>query len=151
MFVCSLHGNREISRLTVGGSTSQRPASGRRGAEADDARTGEVRLRLDAACCDASLGEHINLTGDYLWRSSAKVGAPACVAWGCAGKIKPKPAFLHPAPPASTNAHTPHRLLGRFPASRSCSANHCPASNSLGSFVSLQRALLAWRRNLGSR
>ena len=30
---------------------------------------------LDAACCDASpLGEHINLTGDYLWRSSANVG-----------------------------------------------------------------------------
>ena len=30
---------------------------------------------LDAACCDASpLGEHINLTGNYLWRSSAKVG-----------------------------------------------------------------------------
>lgn len=40
MFVRSLHGNREISRLTVGGSTSQRPASGR-GAEADDARTGK--------------------------------------------------------------------------------------------------------------
>ncbi|EEO3868929.1 Tn3 family transposase [Salmonella enterica subsp. enterica] len=31
--------------------------------------------------------EHINLTGDYLWRSSAKVGA---------GKFRP----LRPLPPA---------------------------------------------------
>src|SRR5665647_666208 len=44
MFVRSLHGNREISCLTAGGITSRRPASGRRGAEADDARAGEVRL-----------------------------------------------------------------------------------------------------------
>ena len=40
----SLHGNREISSLTVGGWTRRRPASGRRGAEADDVRAGEVRL-----------------------------------------------------------------------------------------------------------
>src|ERR1700676_1485761 len=38
----SLHGNREISSLTAGGCTRRRPASGRRGAEADDVRTGEV-------------------------------------------------------------------------------------------------------------
>src|SRR5439155_7525319 len=40
----SLRGNREISSLTVGASTGPRPASGRRGAEADDERAGEVRL-----------------------------------------------------------------------------------------------------------
>ena len=40
----SLHGNREISSLTVGSRTRRRPASGRRGAVADDVRAGEVRL-----------------------------------------------------------------------------------------------------------
>ena len=51
MYARSLHGNREISGLTVG-PYSRRPASGRRGAEADDARTGEVRLghSSDEAC-----------------------------------------------------------------------------------------------------
>ncbi len=44
MHARSLRGNREISSLTVGGGMRQRPASGRRGAEADDVRTGEVRL-----------------------------------------------------------------------------------------------------------
>src|SRR5208283_475610 len=44
MFERSLCGNREISCSTVGGNDSKRPASGRRGAEADDARAGEVRL-----------------------------------------------------------------------------------------------------------
>jgi hypothetical protein len=44
MHARSLHGNREISSLTAGGSMRRRPASGRRGAEADDVRTGEVRL-----------------------------------------------------------------------------------------------------------
>src|ERR1700687_4801899 len=39
-----LHGNREISSLTAGGFMRRRPASGRRGAEADDVRTGGVRL-----------------------------------------------------------------------------------------------------------
>src|SRR3990172_900987 len=43
MHVRSLHGNREISSLTVGASMGWRPASGRRGAEADDERAGEVR------------------------------------------------------------------------------------------------------------
>ena len=42
MHVRSLHGNREISCLTVGARMGRRPASGRRGAEADDARAGEV-------------------------------------------------------------------------------------------------------------
>src|SRR3954468_20161987 len=40
----SLSGNREIPRL-ANGSVSLWPASGRRGAVADDARTWEVRLR----------------------------------------------------------------------------------------------------------
>src|SRR5260370_26835327 len=40
----SLHGKREISSLTAGYWTCRRPASGRRGAEADDVRAGEVRL-----------------------------------------------------------------------------------------------------------
>ena len=44
MFVRSLFGNREISGLTTAGSIRRRPASGRRGAEADDARAREVRL-----------------------------------------------------------------------------------------------------------
>src|SRR6202162_4764523 len=43
MHVRSMHGNREISGLTVGARMGRRPASGRRGAEADDARVGEVR------------------------------------------------------------------------------------------------------------
>lgn len=38
----SLNGNREISSVTAGASTGRRPASGRRGAEANDARAGEV-------------------------------------------------------------------------------------------------------------
>jgi hypothetical protein len=37
--------------------------------------------------CLSSAGEHINLTGDYLWRSSAKIGA---------GKFRP----LRPLQPA---------------------------------------------------
>src|SRR6266699_5716442 len=40
----SLHGNREVPRL-AGGGLRHRPASGRRGAVADDARSWEVRLR----------------------------------------------------------------------------------------------------------
>ena len=40
----SLHGTRELSSLTTGGGMRRRPASGRRGAEADDVRTGEVTL-----------------------------------------------------------------------------------------------------------
>src|SRR4249919_970179 len=40
----SLRGNREISSLTVDASIGRRPASGRRGAVADDVRAGEVRL-----------------------------------------------------------------------------------------------------------
>ncbi|MCX6178594.1 MAG: hypothetical protein NT163_04360 [Chlorobiales bacterium] len=44
MSVHSLFGNREISCLTVGGNICRWPASGRRGAEADDVRAGEVRL-----------------------------------------------------------------------------------------------------------
>src|SRR6266498_2988446 len=50
MHARSLHGNREISRL-AGGSTD-RSASGRRGAVADGERTREVRLRhtSDEAC-----------------------------------------------------------------------------------------------------
>src|SRR6516165_8034325 len=38
----SLHGTR--ASLTTGGGMRRRPASGRRGAEADDVRTGEVTL-----------------------------------------------------------------------------------------------------------
>src|SRR5690349_24263980 len=41
----SLDGNREISRPTGGSRLSIRPASGRRGAVADDERPREVRLR----------------------------------------------------------------------------------------------------------
>jgi len=48
---CSLRGNREISSLTVGARTDRRPASGRREAEADDARAGEVRPRRSS--CEA--------------------------------------------------------------------------------------------------
>src|ERR1700686_3208900 len=44
MHARSLHGNREISSLTAGSSMRRRPESGRRGAEADDVRTGEVTL-----------------------------------------------------------------------------------------------------------
>ena len=44
MHARSLRGNREISSLTAGGGVRRRPASGRRGAEADDVRTGEVTL-----------------------------------------------------------------------------------------------------------
>src|SRR2546426_12072044 len=51
----SLYGNREISGLTVGAGTGSRPASGRRGAEADDERTGEVRS-ISSSCetCEQS-------------------------------------------------------------------------------------------------
>src|SRR5260370_12108094 len=44
MHARSLRGNREISSLTAGGGMRRRPASGRRGAEADDVRAGEVTL-----------------------------------------------------------------------------------------------------------
>ena len=44
MHARSLHGNREISSLTAGGGMRRRPAAGRRGAEADDVRAGEVTL-----------------------------------------------------------------------------------------------------------
>ena len=44
MHARSLNGNREISSLTVGGGIRRWPASGRREAEADDERAGEVRL-----------------------------------------------------------------------------------------------------------
>src|SRR6202521_4791312 len=44
MHARSLHGNRELSSLTAGGFMRRRPALGRRGAEADDVRTGEVTL-----------------------------------------------------------------------------------------------------------
>ena len=44
MHARSVRANREISSLTAGGAMRWRPASGRRKAEADDARAGEVRL-----------------------------------------------------------------------------------------------------------
>src|SRR6478672_1351259 len=44
MLARSLYGNREIYR-PAGGREADRSAAGRRGAVADDARTGEVRLR----------------------------------------------------------------------------------------------------------
>lgn len=52
MHARSLFGNREISNLTVERTLAWRPVSGRRGAEADDVRVGEVRPRRssDEAC-----------------------------------------------------------------------------------------------------
>ncbi|NVI09877.1 hypothetical protein FSB64_41530 [Paraburkholderia sp. JPY454] len=62
MCACSLFGNREISSLAC--RRMDRSASGRRGAVADDERTGEVRLRHSvrwAARCSGGLKS--------LWRS----------------------------------------------------------------------------------
>src|SRR5450631_689340 len=69
MYVSSLRGNREISCLTVGARMGWRPASGRRGAEADDARTGEVRL----ARISDEAGEQTRATGS---------GVGGAKAWG---------------------------------------------------------------------
>src|ERR1019366_7350012 len=69
MYVSSLRGNREISCLTVGASWGRRPASGRRGAEADDARTGEVR----PAHSSDEAGEQTRATGS---------GVGGAKAWG---------------------------------------------------------------------
>ena len=48
MHARSLHGNREISSLAVGASCGRRSASGRRGADADDARAEKSDLAVVA-------------------------------------------------------------------------------------------------------
>src|SRR3989304_4949981 len=68
MHVRSLHGNREISSLTVGASMGRRPVSGRRGAVADDERAGEVRPLRGSE----EAGEQIRATGSGL--GGAKAG-----------------------------------------------------------------------------
>src|ERR1019366_7841154 len=68
MHVSSLHGNREISSLTVGANMGRRPASGRRGAEADDVRAGEVRLSRTSD----EAGEQIRATGSGIGGAKAR-------------------------------------------------------------------------------
>src|ERR1019366_4018168 len=68
MHVRSLHGNREISSLTVGARMGWRPASGRRGAEADDVRAGEVR----PSCISDEAGEQSRATGSGIGRAKAR-------------------------------------------------------------------------------
>src|ERR1019366_2249211 len=68
MHVRSLHGNREISCSTVGACMGWRPASGRRGAEADDARVGEVRLSRSSEEAD----EQTRATGGGIGGAKAR-------------------------------------------------------------------------------
>src|SRR5580698_10297455 len=74
MSVRSVRGNREISCLAGGGSKARRPVSGRRGAEADDARTGEVGLAHSSDEADEQIWETRSGAGGAKGRGQGKHG-----------------------------------------------------------------------------
>src|ERR1700681_1288733 len=94
----SLHGNREISSLTAGGCMRRRPASGRRGAEADDVRTGEVTLTGSTDEVDEQDGvARCGVDGGKRWDREecghARHGPDSAPA-----KLCPKRTFTHVGP-----------------------------------------------------
>src|SRR5450755_1288032 len=105
MHARSLHGNREISSLTAGGSMHRRPALGRRGAEADDVRTGEVTLTGSTD----EVGEQDGLArcgvdGGKRW-DREKCGHAQHGPDSAPAKLCPQRTLTHVGPPTAVRRH----------------------------------------------